>query len=52
MLLTLGASLSMVDLHHKNTPLHWAVFARNNSAITLLLKAGATLDEKNAEVGY
>lgn len=50
LLLTLGASLTMVDLHHKNTPLHWAVFARNNTAISLLLKAGANLDEKNAEV--
>ncbi|XP_054710028.1 LOW QUALITY PROTEIN: palmitoyltransferase ZDHHC17-like [Uloborus diversus] len=47
LLLTLGASLTMVDHHHKNTPLHWAVFARNNNAISLLLKAGVSLDEKN-----
>ncbi|KAG8180260.1 hypothetical protein JTE90_019541 [Oedothorax gibbosus] len=49
LLLTLGASLTMVDLHHKNTPLHWAVFARNTNAVSLLVKAGASVDEKNAE---
>ncbi|GFQ94500.1 palmitoyltransferase ZDHHC17, partial [Trichonephila clavata] len=49
LLLTLGASLTMVDHHHRNTPLHWAVFARNTSAVVLLLKAGASVDERNAE---
>ncbi|XP_071035381.1 palmitoyltransferase ZDHHC17 [Parasteatoda tepidariorum] len=49
LLMTLGASLTMIDLHHKNTPLHWAVFARNTNAANLLLKAGASVDEANNE---
>lgn len=39
LLLTLGANASMVDHTHGNTALHWAILARNATAIsTLILK--------------
>lgn len=39
LLLTLGANPSMVDHTHGNTALHWAILARNATAIsTLILK--------------
>lgn len=48
LLLTLGASIKMVDNKEKNTPLHWAVTANNLTAITLLLDAGADVSALNA----
>lgn len=39
LLLTLGANVSVVDHTHGNTALHWAILARNATAIsTLILK--------------
>lgn len=37
LLLTLGANPSMVDHTHGNTALHWAILARNATAITTLI---------------
>lgn len=48
LLLTLGASHSLVDHKHGNTALHWAVYSRNTTAVNLLLKAGASVTVKNA----
>lgn len=48
LLITLGASLNVCDDKHKNTALHWAVYARNNNAISLLLHAGASLYATNS----
>lgn len=40
LLLTLGANPSMIDHSHGNTALHWAILARNATAIsTLIFKA-------------
>uniref|UniRef100_A0A1B0AIE9 Palmitoyltransferase n=1 Tax=Glossina pallidipes TaxID=7398 RepID=A0A1B0AIE9_GLOPL len=48
LLLTLGASPAMVDYTHGNTALHWAILARNATAInTLVLKSKACLDVPN-----
>uniref|UniRef100_A0A1A9VAQ6 Palmitoyltransferase n=1 Tax=Glossina austeni TaxID=7395 RepID=A0A1A9VAQ6_GLOAU len=48
LLLTLGASPAMVDYTHSNTALHWAILARNATAInTLVLKSKASLDVPN-----
>lgn len=47
LLLTLGSSLKKADYKHKNTALHWAVYARNMTAITLLLEAKADVDVLN-----
>ncbi|RWS29021.1 zinc finger protein-like protein [Leptotrombidium deliense] len=41
LLITLGASLNLTDNKHGNTALHWAVYSRNNNAVSLLLNAGA-----------
>lgn len=49
LLVTLGASLTMSDTYHRNTPLHWAVYVRNSSAVSLLIKAGSDLYAKNAQ---
>ncbi|XP_003745812.1 palmitoyltransferase ZDHHC17 [Galendromus occidentalis] len=49
LLLTLGASHSMSDRVHKNTPLHWAVYAKNLTALMQLLKAGADVSAVNAQ---
>lgn len=39
LLITLGANPSSIDHTHGNTPLHWAILARNHTAIsTLVLK--------------
>lgn len=46
--ITLGSSLKMADYQHKNTPLHWAVSAKNLTAITLLLEAKADVEVLNA----
>lgn len=37
LLITLGANPSSVDHTHGNTPLHWAIMARNFTAITTLI---------------
>ncbi|KAL1414068.1 hypothetical protein MTO96_000975 [Rhipicephalus appendiculatus] len=50
LLVTLGASLTMCDTYHRNTPLHWAVYVRNSSAVSLLIKAGSDLSARNAQV--
>lgn len=43
LLLTLGANASLVDTSHGNTALHWAILARNTTAIsTLILKVKIT----------
>lgn len=48
LLLTLGANPSIVDYTHGNTSLHWAILARNSTAIsTLVLKSKASLDTPN-----
>uniref|UniRef100_A0A1L8DY41 Palmitoyltransferase n=1 Tax=Nyssomyia neivai TaxID=330878 RepID=A0A1L8DY41_9DIPT len=48
LLLTLGANPSVVDHTHGNTALHWAILARNATAInTLILKGKASLDIPN-----
>ncbi|XP_034480434.1 palmitoyltransferase Hip14 [Drosophila innubila] len=48
LLLTLGANPAMVDYTHGNTALHWAILARNATAIsTLVLKSKASLDVPN-----
>ncbi|XP_028157492.1 palmitoyltransferase Hip14 isoform X2 [Ostrinia furnacalis] len=48
LLLTLGASTRPADRSHGNTALHWAVLARNTTAIsTLLLYGDASLDIPN-----
>jgi ankyrin repeat protein len=48
LLLTLGASHKVTDSKQGNTALHWAVQAKNLTAVTLLLEAGADVDVKNA----
>lgn len=50
LLITLGASLTMCDTYHRNTPLHWAVYVRNSSAVSLLIKAGSDLSARNVQV--
>ncbi|XP_037933783.1 palmitoyltransferase Hip14 [Teleopsis dalmanni] len=48
LLLTLGANPAMVDYTHGNTALHWAILARNATAIsTLVLKSKASLEVPN-----
>ncbi|XP_068627576.1 palmitoyltransferase Hip14 [Battus philenor] len=48
LLLTLGASTNPVDNSHGNTALHWAILARNTTAIsTLILYGNANLDIPN-----
>lgn len=49
LLLTLGASVKTVDYKKKNTALHWAISAKNLTAITLLLEANADVLVLNAE---
>lgn len=48
LLLTLGSSLKAADYKLKNTALHWAVYARNLTAMTLLLDAKADVEVLNA----
>ncbi|KAG9510250.1 Palmitoyltransferase ZDHHC17, partial [Fragariocoptes setiger] len=48
LLLTLGACVSIADFKHRNTALHYAVSAKNLTAITLLLKANTNVDVPNA----
>ncbi|XP_059059496.1 palmitoyltransferase Hip14 [Achroia grisella] len=48
LLLTLGASTQPTDRSHGNTALHWAILARNATAIsTLILYGNASLDVPN-----
>lgn len=48
LLLTLGASPSVVDHTHGNTALHWAILARNVTAInTLTIKVGYARVKRN-----
>lgn len=48
LLLTLGASTGLTDNTQGNTALHWAILARNSTAITtLILQAQASLDIPN-----
>ncbi|KMQ92184.1 palmitoyltransferase zdhhc17 [Lasius niger] len=47
LLLTLGASHSLTDNLHGNTALHWAIIAKNNTAISTLVQHGASLDLPN-----
>lgn len=48
LLINLGSSINMADYKNKNTALHWAVYARNLTAITLLLDAKPDLEALNA----
>lgn len=48
LLLTLGANASLADHTHGNSALHWAILARNPTAIsTLVVKGKASLDIPN-----
>ncbi|XP_018337645.1 PREDICTED: palmitoyltransferase Hip14 isoform X1 [Trachymyrmex septentrionalis] len=47
LLLTLGASHSLTDNLYGNTALHWAIIAKNNTAISILVQHGASLDLPN-----
>lgn len=49
LLITLGSSMKVADTKNKNTALHWAVMAKNLTAITLLLQSKACVDIPNAE---
>lgn len=46
--MTLGANPSLLDHTHGNSPLHWAILARNTICIsTLMFKAKASMDIPN-----
>lgn len=48
LLITLGANPSAVDHTHGNTPLHWAIMARNYTAITtLILKVSQRMNQSS-----
>ncbi|KAL1506043.1 hypothetical protein ABEB36_005478 [Hypothenemus hampei] len=48
LLLTLGANPNLTDFAHGNTALHWAIMARNTTAIsTLVLQGNANLSIPN-----
>ncbi|XP_008547862.1 palmitoyltransferase Hip14 isoform X1 [Microplitis demolitor] len=47
LLLVLGASHSLTDIIHGNTALHWAIIAKNNTAIHTLITHGASLEIAN-----
>ncbi|XP_053683912.1 palmitoyltransferase Hip14 isoform X2 [Sabethes cyaneus] len=48
LLLTLGANPSLADHTHGNTALHWAILARNATAVsTLILKGKSSLEIPN-----
>ena len=50
MLLTLGASTSMRDNLHGNTPLHWALLSKNlNAVTTLITKFNADIQAVNLQ---
>lgn len=48
LLITLGASMSVQDHVHRNTPLHWALISRNPTAISILVARGAPLTVRNS----
>ncbi|XP_050536603.1 palmitoyltransferase Hip14 isoform X2 [Daktulosphaira vitifoliae] len=48
LLITLGASMSIQDDVHRNTPLHWALNSRNPTAISTLVMRGSPLTIKNS----
>lgn len=48
LLITLGSSLKMSDHKNKNTALHWAVLAKNLTAITLLIEANSDVEVLNS----
>lgn len=47
MLVTLGASTILQDNFHGNSALHWAIIARNSTAVTTLAINGANLGIRN-----
>jgi len=47
--LTFGADTFIQEKIHHNTALHWAIHSKNSTALTLLLKKGASLDLANNE---
>lgn len=49
-MLTFGACTTIQDKYQQNTALHWAILAKNHSAITTLVLHGASLDIANAQV--
>lgn len=49
LLLTFGACTTIQDKYQQNTALHWAILAKNHSAITTLVLHGASLDIANAQ---
>lgn len=48
LLISLGASMSVQDDVHRNTPLHWALISRNPTAISILVTKGSPLTIKNS----
>ena len=50
LLVTFGASPSLQDHLYGNTALHWAVTARNVTAVQTLVKAGADTAVTNKQV--
>lgn len=50
MLITLGASTVVQDNFHGNTALHWAIVARNSTAVSTLTTNGANLGVRNNAV--
>ena len=52
LLVTFGASPCLQDQLYGNTALHWAVTARNVTAVQTLLKAGADTAVTNKQVPY
>lgn len=48
LLISLGASMSIQDDVHRNTPLHWALISRNPTAISILVKRGSPLTIRNS----
>ncbi|XP_067012868.2 palmitoyltransferase Hip14 [Anabrus simplex] len=49
LLLTFGACTSTQDKLHGNTALHWAILAQNHTAVSTLVKHGASLDIVNMQ---
>lgn len=50
MLVNFGASTVVQDNFHGNTALHWAIVARNSTAVTTLAINGANLGIRNNAV--
>lgn len=48
LLISLGASMSVQDDVHRNTPLHWALISCNSTSISLLVNRGSPLTIKNS----